>query len=304
MKKNEILLESGTNELEIMEFKVRSVVYGINILKVREIVQAQSITIMPKSHPYIMGVGQIRGEVIPVIDLGKALGSQVQLSEKEGFWIVTEMNQNVVAFLVDSVTGINRLSWEDIQSPSNMVTNDESSIVGLVKIEDKIISLLDFEKILTEINPVVGINKDRIDKIEHFESRGNKHILIAEDSTFLIQLIKESVEKAGYVDITVKHNGKEMWDYLEDLIKTKGDNALENVHCLITDIEMPMMDGLHLTKRVKENATLKKLPVVIFSYLITPDLRHKGESVGANAQVSKPEIETLVDVLDTLLLNK
>jgi two-component system chemotaxis response regulator CheV len=304
MKKNEILLESGTNELEIMEFKVRDVVYGINILKVREIVQTQSLTIMPKSHPYIMGVGQIRGEVIPVIDLGKALGSQVQLTENEGFWIVTEMNQNVVAFLVDSVTGINRLSWEDIQSPSSMVTNDESSIVGLVKIEDKIISLLDFEKILTEINPIVGINKDRIDKIEHFESRSNKHILIAEDSTFLIELIRESVKKAGYIDITVKHNGKEMWDYLEDLVNEKGVTALENVHCLITDIEMPMMDGLHLTKKVKENEILKKLPVVIFSSLITPDLRHKGESVGANAQVSKPEIETLVDVLDTLLLNK
>ncbi|MDF2557654.1 MAG: chemotaxis protein CheV [Bacillales bacterium] len=304
MKKNEILLESGTNELEIMEFKVRDVVYGINILKVREIVQAQSLTVMPKSHPYIMGVGQIRGELIPVIDLGKALGSVGQLSEKEGYWIVTEMNQNVVAFLVDSVTGIDRLSWADIQSPSNMVTNEESSIVGLVKLEDKIISLLDFEKILTEINPIVGINKSRIDKIEHFESRRMKHILIAEDSTFLIQLIKESVEKAGYVDITVKYNGKEMWDYLEDLVKTKGANALDNIHCLITDIEMPVMDGLHLTKRVKDNSILNKLPVVIFSSLITPDLRHKGESVGANAQVSKPEIETLVDVLDSLLLNK
>lgn len=304
MVKKEILLESGTNELEVMEFKVKNVVYGINILKVREIVQAQTCTVMPKSHPYIMGVGQIRGEVIPVIDLGKVLGAEEKAVEKEGFWIVTEMNQNVVAFHVDSVTGIIRLSWEDIQSPSSMVTNDESSIVGLIKLEDKIISLLDFEKILTEINPIVGINKNRIDKIEHFDSRSTKHILIAEDSAFLIQLIKESVEKAGYVDITVKHNGKEMWDYLEGLIESNGNGALDNVHCLITDIEMPIMDGLHLTKRVKENPILSKLPVVIFSSLITPELRHKGESVGANAQVSKPEIETLVEVLDTLLLNK
>ncbi|MEH7107982.1 MULTISPECIES: chemotaxis protein [Bacillaceae] len=295
-------IESGSNQLDIMEFKVGVNTYGINVLKVRELVEARPFTPIPLSHPYIMGVSELRGRVLPVINLSKVLGLQNHQFDGTCKWIITEMNQQVVAFQVDTVNGIRRLTWENIETPSNTFHNDASLVVGIVKLEDNITLLLDFEKILTEINPATGINETRIGNIEPKVARDKKHILIAEDSSFLIELIQTSIQKSGYQHVTIKSNGKEMWDYLEAMVQTKGDRVLEEIDCLITDIEMPQMDGLHLTKRVKDHAILKELPVVIFSSLITEDLRHKGESVGANAQISKPEIEALVNILDSLLL--
>jgi two-component system, chemotaxis family, chemotaxis protein CheV len=296
------LLVSGSNELDIMEFKIGENNYGINVLKIRELVEARPYTPIPHSHPFIMGVSELRGKTISVISLAKVLGLKDHNFQGNCKWIIAEMNQQVVAFEVDNVTGITRITWEDIDVPSSTIHHDESLIVGIVKLAGKINLMLDFEKILTEINPTTGINESRISKIEYKETRGNKHILIAEDSPFLVHLIKHSIQKSGYQNLTIKANGKEMWDYLDNLVQNRGEKALEDIHCLITDIEMPKMDGLHLTKRVKENTILNRLPVVIFSSLITEDLRHKGEVVGANAQISKPEIDKLVNILDLLLL--
>jgi two-component system chemotaxis response regulator CheV len=293
---------SGSNELDIMEFTVGTNTYGINVLKVRELVEERPFTPVPLSHPFIMGVSELRGTVLSVINLAKVLGVQNHQFNGVSKWIITEMNQQVVAFQVDDVVGIKRVTWEDIETPSSVIHHDDSLIVGLLRLENKITLLLDFEKILTEINPNTGINQNRISKIEPKAARGDKHILIAEDSPFLIQLIRESIQKSGYKNLTIKSNGKEMWDYLEALVSNRGENVLNDIHCLITDIEMPKMDGLSLTKRVKDHPILHSLPVVIFSSLITDDLRHKGESVGANAQISKPEIESLVNVLDSFLI--
>ncbi|WP_217269795.1 chemotaxis protein [Neobacillus endophyticus] len=292
---------SGSNELEIMEFQIGENAYGINVLKVKELVEARPFTPIPLSHPFVMGVSELRGKVIPVINLVKVLGLQERKFDGVCKWIITEMNQMVVAFQVDTLKGIHRLTWEDIDTPSDTMQDDGGLIIGIVRKEGKIILLLDFEKILTEINPNVGINETRTSKIEPKVARSEKHILLAEDSSFLIQLIQDSIKKSGYQKLTIKTNGKEMWDYIEEMVQNKGEAVFEEIDCLITDIEMPKMDGLHLTKRIKDHAILNRLPVVIFSSLITQDLRHKGESVGADAQVSKPEIEELVNILDSLL---
>lgn len=293
------IMKSGSNEIDIMEFKIGEVTYGINVLKVKELVEASTCTPLPNSHPFIMGVSELRGTVLPVVDLPKVLGLSEHKFKGVPKWVITEMNQQVTAFLVDDVLGIKRVTWEDIVTPTNITYDKNSQIVGILNLEDKIIFLLDFERILTEINPSTGINEERISGIEYNEERKNKHILIAEDSPFLVQLIQESLQKSGYLNLTIKSNGKEVVEYLEHAVNAKGKNALSEIYCLITDIEMPKMDGLSLTKWVKTHPILNPLPVVIFSSLITNDLRHKGESVGANAQVSKPEIESLVKILDS-----
>jgi two-component system, chemotaxis family, chemotaxis protein CheV len=181
-----------------------------------------------------------------------------------------------------------------------MYQGSESPIIGVIKLNGEMILLLDFEKIVVEINPETGINLERVQKLGKRE-RSNKHLLVAEDSPLLRKLIHDTLEEAGYEYVEFFENGKDVYEYLENIVN-EGKEIEKEVQLLITDIEMPQMDGHHLTKKVKEHSALSKLPVIIFSSLITDDLRHKGQVVGANGQVSKPEIEQLVRLIDELSL--
>lgn len=297
--KKEILLESGTNELEILELGItQDQSFGINVSKVREINAPAKVTRVPRSHAFVEGIIQLRDEVLPVIDLSKVLGLK-QLEWNEGIFIVTEFNLMKVVFHVGWVNQICRVSWEQIEEPTGLFRSMENAIVGVIKLQEKMIQLLDFEKILLEISPESGINKERVKKAGTKEARKNKRILVAEDSPLLRSLLEEILDESGYTELHFFENGKVAWDYLTG---EKESNAEKQADLLITDIEMPQMDGLHLTKRIKEHPALKSLPVVIFSSLISDALRHKGETVGADAQITKPQIEVLVETIDSLLL--
>ena len=124
--------------------------------------------------------------------------------------------------------------------------------------------------------------------------------MVAEDSVFLRQLISETMEEAGYKNVLMFENGEELWKFLKNMEQNTPEK-LQEISLIITDIEMPQMDGHALTRKIKEDPNLQQLPVIIFSSLITPDLRHKGETVGANAQISKPEIAELVKRIDEML---
>ena len=165
---------------------------------------------------------------------------------------------------------------------------------------DSMILLLDFEKIVLEINPETGFSVDTIRKLGERE-RSNKKIVIAEDSPMLRQLLKDTLTEAGYSNLQFFENGKLAYDYLEEVSEKEG-SIEEHVQFVITDIEMPQMDGHHFTKKIKSHSILQVLPVVIFSSLITSDLRHKGEQVGAIEQISKPEIEELILKIDKHIL--
>lgn len=294
-----ILLESGTNELEIVEFEVQGNKYGINVMKVKEIIQPMPITFIPHAHPHIEGIIQLRGEVLPVIDMAKVLGlppSQNNITDK---YIVTEFNQQKVVFHVQNVTRIHRISWNDIEKPSEMYQGGNNQIIGVIKINEAMILLIDFEKIVVDINPHSGIHVDQIRSLGKRE-RSEKQIIVAEDSPLLRKLLHDTLHEAGYDRVEFFENGQLALDYLESTVEQ--ENTFEKVQLLVTDIEMPKMDGHHLTKRVKDHPVLKKLPVIIFSSLITDELRHKGIGVGADAQVSKPEIARLVQLIDELAL--
>lgn len=298
--KNGILLESGTNELEIVEFLIGDNRFAINVIKVKEIIQPIAPTKVPHAHPYIEGIIELRGEVLPLIDLAKALGFGPSQNPAQDKYIVAEFNQQKVVFHVHNVTQIHRISWKQIEKPSQMYQGLESQIIGVVKLNGNMILLLDFEKIVFDINPQSGIHVDRVKKLGQ-RDRSNKKLIVAEDSPLLRKLLHDTLAEAGYVYVEFFENGEDALNYLQSIVE-KGKPVESEVQLVITDIEMPQMDGHHLTKRIREHDKLKHLPVVIFSSLITDDLRHKGERVGATAQVSKPEIAELVQVIDQYIL--
>ena len=295
-----ILLESGTNELEIVEFEVANNKFGINVIKVKEIIQPIPVTFIPHVHPHVEGIIQLRGEVLPVVDMLKVLGISTNNRNSQQKYIVAEFNKQRVVFHVDNVTQIHRISWDQIEKPSDMYQGGTSQVIGVIKRNEEMILLLDFERIMVDINPESGISVESVKKLGK-RDRTDKKVVIAEDSPLLRKLLFDTMKEAGYVNTEFFENGRDAYEYLEALVKADKDIA-NHVQLVVTDIEMPQMDGHHLTKKIKSHPDLKKLPVIIFSSLITDDLRHKGDQVGAEDQISKPEIAELILRMDKFIL--
>ena len=295
-----ILLENGTNELEVLEFALDGNAYGINVAKIKEIITYQPVTPVPNAHPSIEGIFMPRDTMITAIDLKNCL--QRGVSKEGGLFIITNFNKLDIAFHVDEVRGIHRISWENIIKPGATVSSAEESIsTGIVKIDDRLIIILDFEKIVTDINPETGLKVSEVSEMGE-RSRNMVPILIAEDSVLLNRLIVDSLKQAGYVNLIHTCNGQEAYDIITEC-KAKG-TLKQNVQCVITDIEMPIMDGHRLTKLIKSDDATKDIPVVIFSSLVNEEMKRKGEALGADAQLSKPEIANLVRVIDELVGRK
>lgn len=294
-----ILLESGTNEIEIMEFTIDGTLYGINVAKVREIMMSAPVHPMPHAHPAVEGIFKPRDIVITVVDLPKYLtGQQHEKSEKDLF-IVTNFNKMHVAFRVQTVVGIVRMSWKNIQKPDTTISGgDEGVATGIAQYGQDLITILDFEKIVADIAPKTSIQLEEVEKMKG-RQESKAPIWIAEDSILLSKMILQSLEKARYVSVRAFPNGQELWDALQP-VKESGD-LKSQVALIITDLEMPQMDGHRLTKLIKTDSVLKKIPVVIFSSLITEEMRKKGKELGADEQLSKPEIGHLVEIIDHLL---
>lgn len=295
-----ILLENGTNELEVLEFIIDGNFYGINVAKIREILPYHPVTPVPNSHPSIEGIFMPRDTMITVINLPKQLNLRESSYNRDDMMILTTFNNLDIAFHVHSVMGIRRISWADIIKPDKTINTNETGIAtGIIKYEGRIIIILDFEKIVSDINPNTGLRVSDIDEMLSERTRNDSPIMIADDSGLLSQLISDSLHKAGYVNVIKNDNGQEAWDKL-CAMKAEG-NVLDKVKCIITDIEMPKMDGHRLTYLIKHDDVLKKIPVLIFSSLINPEMRKKGEALGADAQISKPEIGNLVKIIDGLI---
>ncbi|MBP2032854.1 two-component system chemotaxis response regulator CheV [Clostridium algifaecis] len=297
---SKILLESGTGELEILEFIINDKHYAINVIKVKEVIKLDNLRKLPQSHPAVGGLMLCRNEIIPLINLKYILekGSKI---DKESKVIICEFNKLKVGFNIDSIVGVHRIGWDKIMKPDDIST--DSLVIGNIVLDNKIILMLDFEKIVTDINPSTGISEDKIVEVD-YKDRSNIKVALADDSALIRKLLKDTLTKAGFKNLKLFNDGKQALDYLEDLVEKKKENFIEDVQILITDVEMPQMDGHTLTRKIKEHPILKKLPVIIFSSLITDDLKHKGVSVGADAQLSKPEISDLVKVIDKFVENK
>ena len=296
--KNEILLESGTNEIEIMEFTIAGNLYGINVAKVDEIMLSQPVKAMPHTHPAVEGIFKPRETVITVLNLPTYLGYESELQEKDLF-IITNFNKMHIAFRVHTVIGISRISWTAIQKPDKAISGKgESVATGIAQCNGELVTILDFERVVAEIAPETSIQVSEIEQMGP-RKRNDQPILLADDSILLSEMIKDALTKAGYTNLKQFSNGLELWEYLS-MLKKMGE-VEQKAALIITDLEMPQMDGHRLTKLVKEDEALRKIPLIIFSSLISDEMRIKGKELGADEQMSKPEIGHLVSVMDRLL---
>ena len=297
--KSGILLETGTNEIEIMEFTIDGNLYGINVAKVREILMSAPVKPMPHTHQAVEGIFKPRDMVITVVDLPKYLTKKEREHKEKDLFIVTNFNQMYVAFRVDSVVGISRISWKDIQKPDSTISGGADGVAtGIAQCGEDLVNILDFERIVAEIAPETSIQISEVEALGA-RDRNSSPIWVAEDSILLSRMIRESLERAGYGNVRMFPNGAELWAALES---SKAIGMVdEQVALIITDLEMPQMDGHRLTKLIKSDRELQHIPVVIFSSLITEDMRRKGREVGADEQLSKPEIGHLIGILDELL---
>ncbi len=298
-EKEGILLESGTNEIEIMKFTIQGEFYGINVAKVKEIMMSEKVKAMPHAHPAVEGIFKPRDLLITVIDLGYYLTNEYLEHKSRDLFIVTNFNKMTVAFRVQSIEGISRISWKDIQKPDKTLTHGEEGVAtGIAQCAGELVTILDFEAIVAEIAPETSIQMSEVDQMGDRQLCTNP-LVIAEDSILLQKMIDDALERAGFTNVTNFNNGQEAWDYLNSI--RQDSDLYDKVNLIITDIEMPEMDGHRLTKLVKEDPRLKYLPVVIFSSLIDDQMRIKGEQLGADEQLTKPEIGNLVHVIDKLL---
>lgn len=292
LQQYDILLDSGTNELEIVKFEVGVNTFGINVMKVREIIQPVDVTSVPQSHKDVEGMIKLRGEILPVISLYTFFGVDAE-GAKDDKYIVTEFNKRKIVFHVGSVSQIHRVSWEAIEKPTSLNQGMERHLTGIIKLEETMIFLPDYEKIIYDIESASGVETYHVHQEGFDERRAGKKLIIVEDSPLLMRLLTDELTEAGYSEIVTFENGKEAYDYVVELTDN-GANLSDHIDMIISDIEMPKMDGHRLTKLLKDNPQSSDVPIMIFSSLITDDLRHRGEVVGADEQISKPEISELI----------
>lgn len=300
MAQTNILLESGTNELEIVEFFIDEPGYrghyGVNVAKVVEIIRLQPATAMPQMrHPAVMGAFSHRdGRVIPLVDLARYLDKKTVTSDDSKI-IVTEFNNIMTGFYVSGVNRIHRLNWNDVEEPGGFLQNmSRNSITGVVRLENRVVFLLDLENVVAEMDPSLAI---RLGKLEDHLT-GEKHytILHADDSGSIRGLVKTLLEESGVFTVIQAVSGEEAWSILNKLKRQhEGTDwkITDSVQAIISDIEMPRMDGLTLCRKIKEDPALKPLPVALFSSIVSQSLEHKGASVGADAQFAKPDLQQL-----------
>lgn len=313
MSQSKILLESGTNELEIVEFYVDEPGYrghyGLNVAKVVEIIRNQKVTSMPQMrHPSVRGAFAHRnGRIVPLIDLAMYIGTE-PTDSKDCKIIITEFNTVVTSFLVSGVNRIYRLSWTDVEPPDKFLQSTScSSITGVVKIDGRVIFILDLEAIVADLHPDLAIRMNTMEFEENTDPNKVYRILHVDDSGSIRKLVLRMMEKTGHFELAQCNDGLEGWNQLcslrDESVKS-GVSIHKLLQGVITDIEMPNMDGLTLCRKIKEDPVLKALPVAVFSSMINDSLSIKAKSVGADAEFTKPDLQTLSEKMLEMVRGK
>ncbi len=316
-----ILLETGTNELEILEFHIdgepgpdtaadddqgaepQRHSFGVNVAKVMEVIESPRLEPQPgAAHPSFRGLIPLRSHILPVIDLAVWLGINKDPAPRDNV-IVTEFSKTVTGFVVSGVTGIHRVGWPEVIPPDGyMPKTGTQAIIGLVERDGHFIQLLDLETIIADLSP------DEIDfsAPPKFMAERELKVLVADDSATIRLMLKKTLERSGLAPMVVG-NGQEALETLKELAaraQAESRPLSDFLDVLISDIEMPLMDGFSLTKFVKRDPLLKDVPVILYSSIITDELRHKGDSVGADMQIAKPDLERLPEIAMQLVAGR
>ncbi len=290
-------------DLEIIEFYIDEIAedgqtyrsfYGMNVAKVIEIIRRPPITGVPgKHHPAALGTFNLRGRVLPLVDLGLWLNKKMGATDSTKV-IVSEFSSVVTAFIVSGVTRIHRMTWAQVEPPGKYLQSfSHDSITGVVRFDERIVFLLDMEQVISSMDPSLGLDADL--RLEGSDSGEGYTVLVADDSPSIRNVIASCLEHAKFKVVRTTC-GKEAWDQLQvwnTRSKLEGVPLTNFIDLVISDIEMPEMDGHTLTKLVKEHPDLKQLPVILFSSLISEVVRQKGLAVGADDQIAKPDLPEL-----------
>jgi two-component system, chemotaxis family, chemotaxis protein CheV len=292
-----ILLEAGTNELEILVFKLNTTSFGVNVAKVREIIQPRKTITIPYAPDAIEGSFKIRNEILTLVNLGHYFAMEGDdVRQGQGMIIVLEFNNMRCGILVDQVSRIHRLRWDQILPPSPYLVDMQVPLTGMVNIDDRTILIADFETIIGDILGIQSVDtpeESHIQSIPHKDAR----IMVVDDSSFVRSTLVRRLNDVGLTNLAVCNDGQHAWEMIEAQRNHEGGAC----DLILSDIEMPRMDGLHLTSKVKGDPQFKHIPIVLFSSLITPDNVKKCQAVGADAQVSKPNGEEMIRTILELI---
>ncbi|MEA3545434.1 MAG: chemotaxis protein [Thermodesulfobacteriota bacterium] len=311
-QKQEILLETGTNEMEIIEFYLGTQSFGINVHKLKEIItfDQDTLTVVPGSGEGMLGTLLLRGSTIPLIDL------KSHISQKDGdlegdvrqVVLVCEFNDRVNGFKVDGVNQIHRVSWEDIQPMASFIDKYRPRFTGSVNIDDREILIVDLEHIVAEFDSEANLDYEANlhsatmqEKLPH--TRERMKLMLAEDSALIRNGIEKVLKGSNYSDLEIFVDGQQCYDRIQELRQriVDGEPLSGMLNLLISDIEMPRMDGLTLCKKIKEDPLLRDIKVVMFSSLINEQMATKCDQMGADGYATKPQIPYLVEMMDKFL---
>jgi two-component system chemotaxis response regulator CheV len=294
---NQILLEAGTNELEVLVFHLGNHRYGINGAKVREVVKPPAVRPVPKTDRVLDGLCKLREDVIPIVSLIEYFDIAKENKQEaidNSQVIVTVFNEQSIAFRVERVDRIHRISWKETRPIPSLFGSDTSLFTGFTVIEDQIVLMVDLERIAADL---MG-QKDQVERVaktSHGNALKGKNIVYCEDSRVVQAMASTIMRAAGCSNLHIFNNGAEAWDWM----RTNGDK--QRIDAIVTDIEMPLMDGFHLSSKVRQDPKLRTTPIVLLSSLINADNERKGKSVGVSAQLVKTRIEELPTVIAGVL---
>ncbi len=303
----EILLDSGTNEVEILEFFLGEQSFGLNVAKVMQILDYDpaKFTKIPEDSSANLGVYSWNGKTIPLINLNNALKRKEEFHPVRPLVLVTRFNDVVNAFMISSVNRIHRIGWDQINSTSSLLSNYTSNITGTVTINGIDILIVDFEFIIADLFPETKMSTSLEDAPAELSLvRADAKLIFAEDSTFIRHSVLNLLKQVGYNHVFPFENGLEAFEYIKKITQQANDENLpitNYVNLVITDIEMPKMDGLTLCRLIKKELQLTEVPVAIFSSLIDEQMSAKCKEVGADVFTTKPKIHDLVKLIDNLL---
>jgi two-component system chemotaxis response regulator CheV len=299
-KQEGVLLEVGTNEVEFLRFSLAGQVFGINVSKIRQVMvfQPEQVVPIPGTPDVVLGQYSYRGDPIPVIDLSKHLKKNCEDRGGRRLFLVCEFSLTKVAFVVDGVDRIVRCSWESFK-PLEQTTFGQSSasIVGTIFIKDEMVPVVDIEAVLTELIPSSGIEGVVLtdeDKNAGKLDKSSVSIVYADDSPIVRKALLGYLNQAGFERVKTFNNGHEALTYMLQ-------EGRAPVDLVISDIEMPRMDGLTFCKNLKAAPACSKIPLIFFSSTVTDEMQRKCKQVGGDRAYSKPEIKKIVRAISELL---
>lgn len=277
----------GQNRLELLLFRLQGrQMYGINVFKVREVLPCPKLTAIPHSHPVVRGVSHVRGETVSIMDTGLAIGRPAIPEEElsQSLVIVAEYNRKTQGFLVKGVDRIVNLNWEDVHPPPRQAGKD-TYLTAVTELDDQLVEIIDVEKILAEVSPLSDELSEEFDSSAFQESNAAMRILVVDDSSVARRQIQRCMEAVG-LEVEIKKDGREALEYLESLV-ADGSNIHDHLALMISDVEMPEMDGYTLVTRCKSNDKLSDMYIMLHSSLSGVFNQAMVQKVGADDFMAK-----------------